>query len=235
MAVCETTWTVLPHDPIQELDDRVWRVEGVMASGLRRIQTLVRLDDGRIILHNAVALREEEMARIDAWGEVAAILVPNGFHRMDCRIMQERYPKAKVYAPKGGAAKVAQATEVHGTYDDVPSDANVRTRHIPGTKEQEGVIEVRGVTGTTLIFNDMITNVAKAKPPIEWFVGPTGQVSIPRFARWLWNNDKAALRSALQAMVNDGATRVIPGHGDDIVNSSAATLADRMAEAIRLI
>ena len=126
------------------------------------------------------------------------------------------------------AAKVAQATEVHGTYDDVPSDANVRTRHIPGIKEQEGVIEVRGVTGTTLIFNDMITNVAKAKPPIDWFVGPTGQVSIPRFARWLWNNDKAALRSAMQAMVNDGATRVIPGHGDDIVDSSAATLADRL-------
>lgn len=230
MAVCETTWTVLPHDPIQPLDDRVWRVEGVMSSGMKRTQTLVRLDDGRIILHNAIALRDEEMARIDAWGEVAAILVPNGYHRMDCRIMQERYPKARVYAPRGGAKKVAEATEVHGTYDDVPTDANVKVRHLPGIKDQEGVVEVRGTNGTTVVFNDMITNVAKAKPPIEWFVGPTGQVSIPRFARWLWNNDKAALRSDFQRIVAEAA-RVIPGHGDDIVDN----LADRMAEAIRLI
>jgi len=230
LAVCETTWTVLPHDPIEVLNERVWRVEGVMASGMRRTQTLVRLDDGRILLHNAIALRDEEMARIDAWGEVAGILVPNGYHRMDCRIMQERYPRARVYAPRGAVKKVAEATEVHGTYDDAPMDGSVKVRHLPGIKDQEGVIEVRGASGTTVVFNDMITNVAKAKPPIEWFVGPTGQVSIPRFARWLWNNDKRALRADLQRIAAE-AERVIPGHGADV----AERVADRMGEAIALL
>jgi hypothetical protein len=51
MAVCATTWTVLPHDPIQPIDDRLWRVEGTMDSGLRRTQSIIRLDDGRIVLH----------------------------------------------------------------------------------------------------------------------------------------------------------------------------------------
>jgi hypothetical protein len=230
VAVCETVWTVQPHDPIQEIDDRVWRVEGVMKSGLRRTQTLVRLDDGRILVHNAVALRDEEMARIDAWGEVAAILVPNGFHRADCRIFQERYPQARVYAPRGAVKKVAEATPVHGTYDDVPTDASVVVRHLPGIKEQEGVLEVRGTSGLTVVFNDMITNVAKAKPPIEWFVGPTGQVSIPRFARWLWNNDKRALRADLERIAAEAA-RVVPGHGADLTEDVAA----RMGEAIALV
>src|SRR4051812_12527376 len=98
MAACYTTWKVLPHTPIERVSDTLWHVEGTMESGTRRIMSLVRLRDGRVLMHNAIALDDAEMAAIDAWGTVAAILVPNGFHRMDCRIMQERYPAAKVYA-----------------------------------------------------------------------------------------------------------------------------------------
>lgn len=230
MAVCATTWTVLPHDPIEVIDPRVWRVEGVMDSGLRRTQTLVRLDDGRIIVHNAIALRDEEMAKIDAWGEVAAIIVPNAFHRLDCRIMQERYPKARVYAPRAGVKKVGEATEVHGTLDDVPTDSHVRVRHLAGLKEWEGVIEVQGDAGLVTVFNDALTNVAKAPFFIDLFVGPTGQVSVPRFARWMYNNDKAALRADLERVAS-GSSRVIPGHGADLVGD----VAERMREAIALV
>lgn len=234
MAVCATTWTVLPHDPIQQIDDRLWRVEGVMASGLRRIQSMVRLDDGRIVLHNAVALNDEEMAKIDAWGEVAAILVPNAFHRMDCRIMQERYPNAKVYAPRAAMKDVAKATPVHGTYDDVPQDAGLRVRHFEGIGGREGVLEVRGSSGLSLVFNDMITNVEKAGPPIDWFVGPTGQVSIPRFTRWLWmwGGGKATFRGELERLLAEGPSRVIPGHGADLVGGDVR---ERMAEALALL
>lgn len=230
MAVCATTWTVLPHDPIEAVDPRVWRVEGVLESGLRRTQTLVRLDDGRIIVHNAIALREEEMAKIDAWGEVAAIVVPNAFHRMDCRILQERYPKARVYAPRAAVAAVGKATEVHGTLDEVPTDGNVRISHLPGLKEWEGVIEVRGDRGPVAVFNDALTNVEKAPFFIDLFVGPTGQVSIPRFARWLYNNDKKALREEMTRIARESA-RVIPGHGADLTGD----VAERMKVAIDLI
>jgi len=230
MAVCATKWTVLPHDPIEVIDERVWRVEGVMESGLRRTQTLVRLEDGRILVHNAIALRDEEMAKIDAWGEVAAIIVPNAFHRMDCRIMQERYPKARVYAPRAGVKKVSEATEVHGTLDEVPTDSRVRVRHLPGLKDWEGVIEVQGDNGLITVFNDALTNVAKAPFFIDLFVGPTGQVSVPRFARWLYNNDKAALRGELERISRE-STRVIPGHGADLVGD----VAERMREAIALV
>jgi hypothetical protein len=232
VAICATTWTVLPHDPIQMIDDRLWRVEGVMESGLRRIMALVRLDDGRIVIHNAVALNDEEMSKIDAWGEVAAILVPNAFHRMDCKIMQDRYPKARVYAPRAAVKDVAKATPVHGTYDDVPQDASLTVRHLPGIGDREGVLEVRGSSGLSVIFNDMITNVEKAGPPIDWFVGPTGQVSIPRFTRWLCMRDKKGFKAELQRLLDAGPARVVPGHGTDLVG---ADVPGRMAEALALL
>ncbi len=229
MSVCLTTWTVLPHGPIERVDDRVWRVDGFMASGLQRVQTIVKLDDGRLILHNAIALGEEAMAEIDAWGEVAAILVPNGYHRNDCRIMQERYPKARVYAPAGAAKAVAKATEVHGTYDDVPRDAHVRIAHLPGIGEREGVIEVQGSSGLTVVFNDMLANVPKSPFFVDAVFGPTGQVAIPRMMRWWWMKDARAVKSTYERIASEKPSRAIPGHGADLVGDVAAQLAPAMA------
>src|SRR4051812_37289070 len=98
MAAGFRTWTVLPHTPIRELGPDLWWVEGRLNAQNRRVMVLARLGDGRVVMHNAIALDEPSMAKIDAWGEVAAILVPNAFHRQDAFILQARYPRAKVYA-----------------------------------------------------------------------------------------------------------------------------------------
>jgi hypothetical protein len=95
MAVGRKTWTVLAHEPIEVLAPNVWRVEGRLNAYNRRVMTLVRLGDGRILIHNAIALDEPSMSRIDGWGEIVAILIPNGFQsaahplcvsRWTCRI-----------------------------------------------------------------------------------------------------------------------------------------------------
>lgn len=231
MATCYDTWKVLPHEPIERLSERLWRVEGVMESGTRRIMSIVRLDDGRILLHNAIALEDPQMAEIDAWGEVAGILVPNAFHRMDCRIMQARYPKAKVYAPAGAIKGVTKATPVHGSFVDAPQGGGVRVAHLAGIKEREGVVEVAGADGATLIFNDMVMNIPPAKPPMEWFLGPSGRVSLPRFARWFFINDKKAFRADVERMIDAAPRRLVPGHGR-LVNEDAA---EKLREALTLL
>lgn len=229
MAVCHTTWKVLPHRPIEKIDDRLWRVEGKMDSGTKRIQSIIRLDDGRLLLHNAIALDEAEMAEIDAWGEVAAILVPNAFHRMDCRIMSERYPRAKVYAPAGAAKAVGKATAVHGTFADVPSDAHVRVAHLPGVKEKEGVVEVQGSSGLSLVLNDMLLNVPDQGFPKNIFLGPMGRLSIPRFARVFFVSDKAAVRKEIERLADIHPARLVPGHGEDITESVSERLRENLS------
>lgn len=231
MATCYTTWTVLEHKPIDKLAPNLWRVEGIMESGTRRVMSLARLVDGRILMHNAIALGEAEMAEIDAWGEVAGILVPNAFHRMDSRIMQARYPRAKVYCPANAAKSVAKATPVHGTYTDAPGDETVRVRHLAGIKESEGVMEVQTSEGLDLVFNDMLMNVPKLGFPMELFIGPSGRPAIPRFARWFWLKDKAALKADLEALVARDPKRLVPGHGKDVT----ADVAEALKQAITLV
>src|SRR5688572_26585926 len=142
MAKAFQEWCVLPHTPIEKLSDTVWTVEGTMPNGTtKRRMSLIRLADGRLITHNAIALEEELMAEVTAFGTPAAILVPNGFHRQDAKIMKDRFPDAKVYCPGAAKKAVSQVVPVDGSYADAPQDATVRVRHLDGVKEKEGVVE----------------------------------------------------------------------------------------------
>ena len=75
MPAAFTTWTVLPHQPIARAAENLWTVDGRLDDIPRRM-TCVRLEDGRIVVHNAIALDDGEMAELDAWGTVAALVVP---------------------------------------------------------------------------------------------------------------------------------------------------------------
>ncbi len=231
MAVCYDKWTVLKHRPIARLAPNLWRVAGVMEGGTKRVMSLVRLQDGRVLLHNAIALDEAEMAEIDAWGDVAGILVPNAFHRMDARIMQARYPKARVFCPANATKAVKKATEVHGSFADAPGDATVRVRHLAGVGENEGVVEVDGPEGTSLVFNDMFLNMPAMGLPMDLLLGPTGRSSVPRFARWFFVKDKAAFRQDLDRLAGLSPVRAIPGHGEDVVDG----VADQLIAAAALV
>ena len=94
------TWQVQPHRPLEKLAENLWRVEGDLpGTGGTRVMTIARLGDGRLVIHNAIALEEPLMKEIESFGTVDAIVVPNGFHRLDSKVFKARYPNAKVYCP----------------------------------------------------------------------------------------------------------------------------------------
>src|SRR5207237_4272316 len=95
-----------------------------------------------VLIHNAIALEDNLMAEITAWGTPAAILVPNGFHRQDAKIMKDRFPNAKVYCPAGAKKAVSKVLPVDGSFAEVPQDGTVRVRHLEGVKAREGLVEV---------------------------------------------------------------------------------------------
>ena len=230
MAAGYQTWTVLPHTPIEVLAPNVWRVEGVLNAWNKRVMVLVRLGDGRILMHNAVALDEPSMARIDAWGEVAAILVPNGFHRQDAFIMQNRYPKAKVYAPSGAMGRASKATPCAGSYADVPTDASVTVRHLEGIGKREGVLLVRSGDGVSAVFCDTLLNLPKLSGWLGTLLYPTGVLSVPRPTKLLFARDRKALQADLESMAADPAlVRVIPGHGAVVESDARGRLREAAA------
>ena len=90
MAKCFETWTVLPHGPLEKLSENLWRLEGTMPNGnTKRIMTIARMKDGRLVIHNAIALEPALQSEIEAFGTPASIVVPNGFHRQDAKIYKD--------------------------------------------------------------------------------------------------------------------------------------------------
>jgi hypothetical protein len=186
------------------------------------------MSDGRLVIHNAVALDDEEMRELESWGEVAYILVPNGWHRLDCRIWKQRYPNAKLLCPKGSRKRVEQVGPVDGTYEDFPQDESVAVAYVDGIKKVEGVMTVRSPDGTTLVFNDLIFNLSHL-PGLFGFVyrllGSTGGPKVTRISRLFMVKDKAQLRSHLERLAQDESLkRIIPAHGRNIEADPQGTL-----------
>ena len=223
---CFTTWTVLPHDPIEKLSENFWCVQGVMPDGkTRRKMSVARLADGSLMMHNVIALEEPAMQELEAFGKPSYIVVPGAFHRQDARIWKDRYPSAKVIAPLGARKKVAAIVPVDLDYKDAPGDATVKLAYFDGTKEKEGYVEVRSADGTTLVINDVICNLPKTGGLIGFFLGPTGQASVPRFSRWFVAKDTGALGEHIERLSGTAnLRRVVLSHGDNLVDKPAEAL-----------
>jgi len=230
MAAGIREWSVLPHGPIEKVAENLWRVEGRMSESNRRVMILVRLSDGRIVIHNAIALDDAAMKEIDEWGEVSTILVPNGLHRRDAFVMQQRYPKAKVYAPSGAVAAASKATPCTGTYADVAVDASLSMRDLEGVGHREGVMLVRSDDGVSAVFCDTLLNIPKQNFLLEMFLNPTGVLAVPRMTRVWFAKNLAELRADLERLSqHDGLVRIIPGHGAIVATDAAARLAEAAA------
>ena len=120
------TWRVLPHRPLAQLSERVWRLEGDLEDmPMKRVMTIARRGDGGLVVYNAIAADDPTMAAIEKLGEIRAILVPNGFHRLDAKIFHDRFPSAQVVCPAGARAKIEQVVPVTATCDAIASDGVV--------------------------------------------------------------------------------------------------------------
>jgi hypothetical protein len=209
------TWKVFPHKPIEKLTSNVWRVEGpIPGADGTRVMTIAKRADGTLVIHNGIALEDEQMKEVEAFGEPAELIVPNGFHRLDAKIFKDRYPKMKVYCPEGAKKKVAQVVAVDGNYSDARQDDAVKLVHLEGTKQAEGVMIVRSDDGLSVVVNDCINNLPKLSGLFGFLLAPTGRPSVPRLARWMMIKDKPAFRSQVEKIAGDGdLKRVIVSHG----------------------
>jgi hypothetical protein len=214
MPSCFQTWTVLPHRPIEKLAPNLWAVRAKMPNGRTpRVMSVARYGDGRLAIHNAIALDEPDMKELEAWGTPAVLLVPNGFHRQDAKIWKDRYPALRVFCPSGSTKRVARVVAVDGTYSQAPQDQGIRLEEFAGCPS-EGALLVKSNGETSLVVNDVVCNLPKVGPPASILLHPTGRASVPRVMRWLAVKDKSAFRAHLERLAEEpGLRRVITGHG----------------------
>lgn len=160
----EQAWQILPHDPIQELSENLWRVEGALPRfSMRRVMTVVRLQRGELLIHSAIAMDEASMQRLEAWGAPTILLIPHIRHRMDAARYKARYPALRVFAPPAVMSKAREVVLVDGTYVDAPLDPSVSLPLLDGTGENEGAVIVQSNDGTSVVLTEVIFDLEPPK------------------------------------------------------------------------
>jgi hypothetical protein len=232
-------WEVLPHGRLTALDDGILSVEGgihMPLMELPRRMTVIRLSDARLVVWSAIALDEGEMARLEAEGQPAFLIVPNDHHRLDARAWKERYPQLLVVAPEGAREKVAEAVPVDSTAPDF-GDASVQFMAVPGTRGHEAALVVRRPAGTTLVLNDLVGNIRNEHGFGGWLLRLMGfageEAHIPAPVKMMLVKDKQALRAQLLRWAEiDSLKRIVVSHGSPIEDDPARVLRE-LADSLK--
>jgi hypothetical protein len=224
-------WTVLPHGKLTEIDDGVLTVVGDLHMPIGefpRRMTVVRLDDGRLVVYSAIALDDDEMQALQRMGTPAVLVVPSEIHRLDARAWKRRYPAMMVVAPPNARAKVEEVVPVDATELDL-GDPRVRIVAVQGTDARELALTVERAGGTTLVVNDVIWNVAPRRGLRGWIMKVTGMTGpvprIPTFVARRKIDDRDAFRAQLERWAaTPGLRRIVVSHGDVVTHDPANVL-----------
>jgi len=240
MAKLNHQWKVQPHDALIEVAEGIWSVEGSIVMPLGRFprrMTVLALEGGGSAIWSPIPLAEPEMVRIEMLGPVRFLIVPNEAHRLDLQPWNRRYPDARILAPPSARAAVSEAAAVDATQDIIGDDA-IAFSLVAGTSSDEFALRVHREDGTTLMLNDILSNVrhprglgAHIMARLLGFGVRRPRISRP--VRRMFVRDAAVLRGQFLdwAAIPD-LRRVIVSHGDIIEPGAAEalrTVADDLA------
>jgi hypothetical protein len=230
-------WKVLSHGPITKLADNLWWVQGSLPNmSLKRVMVIVRLPDGRLVIHNGIALQEPSMREIEAWGTPAFLIVPNGGHRLDAPAYKKRYPQLQVFAPRGSRKRVEEVVPVDGEYEQFSAGGDiVRLEMLHGVKDGEGAMIVRSADGVTVVLNDAVFNMNRKRDPLGFFFttlfGSAPGPRVSRLAKLVFIDDKKALRSDLERLAETpGLARLVVAHENVASGADARAALHRACE-----
>ena len=226
-------WKVLPHGDLVKIDEGILTVVGKIRMPLMdlpRRMTVVRLGDSRLVIFSAIALDERAMAKLDAFGLPAFLIVPNAHHRLDAKPWKDRYPQVQVAAPKGAREKVAEIVPVDTVEPDF-GDPDVRFMPVGGTGDREGALMVRTPGGTTLVLNDVVGNIRSDGGidtlllRLAGFAGPAPR--IPKVVKLAMVSDAPALRGQLLQWAEiESLARILVSHGEPVEANPRQVLRD---------
>ena len=217
-------WIVTPHAPIHELTENLWVVESkVPGVPLDRRMAIVKLSDGKLLFFHAVPLDDASLAKVQAWGQPAYLVVAHSQHGVDADAFQKKLG-LKLYGPKRDEAKMRAKFDLAGTLEELPKDPAYELVPVGGAKHGEPAILVKSASGMSAVFSDAYMNIRSGGflMKLAGFVGPD---KCPPIYRFRFIEDKAALKRFFETLAaTEGLTHLVPCHGDVRSTDAAATL-----------
>ena len=198
--------------------------------------TVIRLGDGRLILHSPAPMTAALRAELDALGPVGFIVVPEA-HGAFADDAARAYPAARLLAapdPPRKRRKIA----FHGSLADAPPAAwagQVESLQVRGFRLHEVVLLHR--PSRTLVLTDLCFNVQRSRHrAARVFFRANGmwrRFGPSRLIRALAVSDRATFRASLEQVLQWDFDRIVPGHGDVVEHGGRAALRAAWLEARR--
>lgn len=220
-------WTVLPHGKLTRVTDRIFTVVGDLKMPLLELprrMTVVRSKSGGLVIFSAIALRDADMAQLEALGRPAFLVVPSERHRLDAPGYAARYPGITVVGPRAGAEKIGQVVRIDTSTPDF-GDPTIRYMEIAG----DSALEVDGEDGMTLIINDLIGDIHGEHGLGGWLLRVMGFAGddphVPGPVKLTLGKHKREVAQQFRRWAERGnIRRIIVSHGDPIEKDPGGTL-----------
>lgn len=217
------------------VNDSIWIFERpVWFSGVRqRVHTtVVRLEDGSLLLHSPAPVGAELAQQLGALGPVRWLVVPNCFHHLGTPAAAAQFPEAQVVGPASAQARnkhLMLGSDIAHLSEQLPE---LETLPLEGVPFLDETVLYHRPTQTLLGADLVLCPNAKDHFSLRFaarLLGFYDQVRVPYDVKKKIP-DKAAAARSLRAMLDRPARRLIVGHADII----EADCRDRLAEAWRL-
>lgn len=186
---------------------------------------VLRLSDGGLLLYSPIPCTPERRAAVEALGAVKHLYSPNTFHHLRIGEWKAAFPAATLHAPPG-LVKKRPDLKIDRVHDGAAVDDSIEELPIDGFYLQERAVLHR--PSRTLVVADLVHNVGR---PEHWWTrtytklaGFYDRVAVSRIIRGTSFTDKAAARKSLEAIFERDFERLVPGHGEPIVDGAKQQL-----------
>jgi hypothetical protein len=214
------------------VDDRIWTWERPVWFGgvrLRARTTVVRLDDGGLLLHTPADAFAEQLR---ALGPVRWLVVPNCFHHLGTPAAAARFPEARVVGP-ASALQRNNALKLHVDIRDLGTQVpELEALPLHGVPFLDETVLYHRPTQTLLGADLVVCAGADDHWSWRWAARITGCYQRVRVSPDVRKKipDKAAAARSIRAMLERPARRLIVGHAAVIEDDWR----DRLTQAWRL-
>ncbi len=195
--------------------------------------TVVRLSDGRLLLHSPSHIDEALAAEIAAFGPVGFIVAPGSFHYLHVPSAQGAFPGARTLICPGVAEKCPDLAFDAVLGDTPPADwANDLDQVLVHGSRWMREVAFFHRASRTLILVDLVENFTDRTPHASW------QLKLWwRLVFRMWNRpkpapeyqlgwrDKEAARRSLERILAWDFARVVLAHGDLIETDARRVVA----------
>jgi Domain of unknown function (DUF4336) len=179
--------------------------------------TVVRLDDGSLLLHSPIHLSPELRSELDLLGPVKHIVSPNKLHHLFLGAAVAAYPDARLHVPPGLVEKRPEFSSGVLLTDEVPGFwAGVLAQLVvSGSSFMQEVVFLH-YRSRTLIVADLCENFGQHSPLltriVAWVFRMYGRPRMP--PDWqLSFQDHPARRASFSRLLTWDFDRVILAHG----------------------